>query len=231
MEDVQLVNSDIDPSCAIYRGARVKNATLGAGCVVGNFSRVDDSVLAFKTRIDRNNHIFQSRLGRYTYTGMNTVIMHAEIGAFTSISWNVSIGGANHDFNRVAQHSFLYNVHDELRPDNAAVPYDRFAEPVQVGCDVWIAAGAVITRGVRIGHGAVIGANAVVTKDVEPYSVVVGSPARVIKKRFADDIVAALLELQWWDWPSTKITEHFAQLSSAPELDTLRRLSNENRND
>ncbi|WP_157981048.1 DapH/DapD/GlmU-related protein [Pseudidiomarina insulisalsae] len=209
----------------------MKQSTLGEGCVVGNFSRVDYTELAHKTRIDRNNHIFQAKLGRFSYTGINTVIMHATIGDFTSISWNVSIGGADHDYQRMTQHSFLYSDHDGIRPPEQAIAYDRFTKPITIGSDVWIAAGAVITRGVTIGHGAAIGANAVITRDVEPYTIVVGAPAKAIKKRFSDEIIAALLELQWWNWPVEKIKQHYDLLANKPELSALQQLLRENKND
>jgi len=172
--DYQLIESKVSETAKIYPGARVKASQLAMNTIVGNFSRVDGSVLADYCRIDRNNHIYCTSLGRYSYTGMGTVIMHAEIGAFCSISWGVSIGGADHDYTRMTQHSFLYNIYDKIRPNDVTVPYDRFSAPVTVGNDVWIAAGAVITRGVTINDGAVIGANAVVTKDVPPYAIVGG---------------------------------------------------------
>nr|WP_246566018.1 CatB-related O-acetyltransferase [Tissierella simiarum] len=69
-----------------------------------------------------------------------------------------------------------------------------------IGNDVWIGSNAVILRGVKVGNGAVIGAGAIVTKDVEPYSIVVGNPARVIKKRFSEQIIESLEKIQWWNW-------------------------------
>lgn len=226
--DYQVIESIIDPSASIYAGARVQKSTLGAHVVVGNFSRVDFCQLASRVRIDRNNHIFQSCIGRSTYTGMNTVLMHATIGSFCSISWNVSVGGANHDYTRVAQHSFLYNNKDNLRPDNKEIPYDRFSEPLNIGSDVWVAAGAVILRGVNIGDGAVIGANSVVTREVPPYAVVAGSPARIIKQRFEDKIVELLLELKWWEWDDSKIQDNFDILSSEPDFRRLNSFLNGN---
>ena len=224
MSEKNIIDSVLDESAEVFFKSRVKNSVLKANTIVGDFSRVDYSELGEKVRIDRNNHIYQSSLSRFSYTGMNTVIMHSSIGAFTSISWNVSIGGADHDYSRMTQHSFLYNTVDNIRPDLETIAYDRFNKAVTIGCDVWIAAGAVITRGVTIGNGAVIGANAVVTKDVPPYAIAVGSPAKVIKYRFSSDIISILLQLKWWDWSDDKLKKYYDVVSQAPDIKTLKLL-------
>ena len=87
---------------------------------------------------------------------------------------------------------------------------------VIIGNDVWICYGATILSGVKIGHGAVIGARAVVTKDVEPYAVVAGNPAREIKKRFTPKQIQKLLDIAWWDWPEEKIRENIKMLCNVP---------------
>lgn len=86
---------------------------------------------------------------------------------------------------------------------------------ILVGHDVWIGAGAKILSGVRIGHGSVVGAYAVVARDVRPYAVVVGSPAREVRRRFTDEQVDALLRIAWWDWPAEEVGERAALLSSS----------------
>lgn len=222
--DYQSIDSSVDPSACVYLGARLKHSTLAPHVVVGNYSRVDFSHLEHRVRIDRGNHLYHVLLGKHSYTGINTVLMHVNIGSFCSISWNVSIGGPNHDFRRVSQHSFLYNDHDNLRPASTAIPYDRFSESLTIGNDVWVAAGAVVTRGVKIGDGAVIGANAVVTNDVPPYAIVAGSPAKVLRFRFGTEIIDLLLRLKWWNWDEAKIKENFDMLSVQPDADRLRLL-------
>jgi acetyltransferase-like isoleucine patch superfamily enzyme len=222
--DYQIINSEIADTASIYQGARIQSSQLKQNTIVGNFSRVDFSCLGDFCRVDRNNHLFKITLGRYSYTGMNAVIMHSNIGAFCSISWNVSIGGANHDYTRIAQHSFLYNIYDNIRPESTDVPYDRFQLPVTIGNDVWIGSGAVIMRGVLVGDGAVIGANSVVTNDVPPYAIVVGSPARVIKYRFKPEVIELLLKLKWWSWPIDKIKANFILLSNQPDIKNLQEM-------
>ncbi len=99
---------------------------------------------------------------------------------------------------------------------------------VVIGNDVWIGHGATILSGVTIGHGAVIGACAVVTKDVPPYGIVVGTPARLVRKRFSDENIAILLNLRWWDWPEEKIDQarhllHSGDIAGLVKFSALKR--------
>ena len=104
--------------------------------------------------------------------------------------------------------------------ENLTAAWDNRGDIV-VGNDVWIGYEAVILAGVTIGDGAVIGARAVVTKDVPPYTIVGGVPARPIRKRFSDENIARLLELKWWDWPEERIAANLEAIQSG-EIDRLR---------
>lgn len=211
----------LHPTVVTYRDSSVSGTEADENVTIGDFSKVVDSSISCAVRIDRNNGVYSSSIGRYSYTGKNTIIMHADIGAFCSISWNVTIGGANHDYKRICQHSMLYDEQSGIRPDDIDTCYDRFSDPLIIGNDVWIAAGAVITRGITIGDGAVIAANAVVTQNVPPYAIVAGSPAKTIKYRFTPEIIELLAQLRWWQWPVEKIKQHYTLLSEQPERDTL----------
>ena len=92
-----------------------------------------------------------------------------------------------------------------------------------IGNDVWIGNSATIMPGVKIGHGAIIGTNALVTKDVAPYTIVGGNPGKLIRNRFEQKTIDFLLELAWWDWPIEKITKHVNAIASG-NLETLRAL-------
>ena len=91
---------------------------------------------------------------------------------------------------------------------------------IVIGNDVWIGWGATVLSGVTIGNGAVVAANATVTKDVRPYAIVVGNPAKEIGRRFSDEQVEALLRIRWWDWPTAKVREH-VDLLSQPDIDAF----------
>lgn len=115
-------------------------------------------------------------------------------------------------------------------PFTASAPYDFSSDwprakgmggyplgkgDVMIGNDVWIGYGATILSGVTIGDGAVVAARAVVTRDVEPYAIVAGNPARVVRKRFDDDTIRALLQIRWWDWPVHRIQENVRELATS----------------
>lgn len=191
-----------------YNGAKVKDSYIGDSCVVGEFSRVYNSELDNYVKIDRNNFILKSKIGYCSYTGQFTNIMNATVGKFCSISWGVTIGGGEHDYHKITTHDFLYNTNSHL---NIGIEgYKRFSKLMKIGNDVWIGTNSTICRGVCIGDGAVIGANSVVTKDVPPYAIVAGCPARIVKYRFDKTIIERLLNLRWWDFPDHKIKENFS---------------------
>ncbi|WP_262269054.1 MULTISPECIES: type B chloramphenicol O-acetyltransferase [Microvirga] len=130
------------------------------------------------------------------------------IGSFCSIATGATFmmhGNQGHRRDWISTFPFFYMNGDEA----FGAPQDPFlpAGDTVVGSDVWIGAEAMIMPGVRIGHGAIVGSRAVVTRDVEPYAIVVGNPARMTRKRFCDDEIAMLLEMAWWDWPLERIRE------------------------
>ncbi len=141
-------------------------------------------------------------VGAFSYINVGCVLYaNSHLGRFCSVGRNVEMGLALHPVDHLSTHPFqcAKSLFMDL-PDYAEVqrvPW-RFHAPTRIGHDVWIGAKACIVSGVTVGTGAVIAAGAVVTKDVEPYTIVGGVPAKPIKKRFDDDTIAALLETQWW---------------------------------
>ncbi len=129
------------------------------------------------------------------------------IGRYCCISGDIDWGGEAHPMDWVSTFPLTYDenplpgVGNFFRSQGVSIerePFESSVRPIVIGNDVWIGRGAFISGGVRIGDGAVIAARAVVTKDVPPYAIVGGTPARVIRMRFSDDIVARLLKTQWW---------------------------------
>ena len=135
-------------------------------------------------------------IGRNSYISEFTHISQGvTIGSFTSIGNLCTIGAHSHPLDKLTTFPFV-----ELLKESGY-------KETTIGSDVWIGSNSVILAGVTVGHGAVIGAGAVVTKDVPPYAVVVGNPAKVRRYRFAPSLIASLLETRWWDLPAKEIRE------------------------
>ncbi|MDD2205800.1 MAG: type B chloramphenicol O-acetyltransferase [Aminobacterium sp.] len=143
------------------------------------------------------------------------------IGSFCSIGSGASFimaGNQGHRYDWITTFPFFYTqdeyTHNEkFAFSEACDGYAPMGDTV-IGSDVWIGSEAMIMPGVKIGHGAVIGSRALVTKDVTPYSIVGGNPARFIRKRFSDEEVTMLLEMTWWEWPLEQIKENMHLLCS-----------------
>jgi virginiamycin A acetyltransferase len=220
----EVLQSQLLESASVYRMARIKASVLGKHCSVGDGACVDFSEVGDRVRIGRYNHLLHVEIGTRSFTGPHTVLIKSRIGKYCSLSWGVTVGGGEHDYTRLSTHSFLYSDYDGLRPAAEPPTYDRFAAPCTVGSDVWIAASATILRGVKVGDGAVVAANAVVTRDVPPYALVAGVPARVMKLRFQENVIERLLEIRWWDFPDALIRDNFEFFVRTPDDATLRRL-------
>ena len=157
-------------------------------------------------------------IGDYTY-GVPIVHTYSsrtklKIGKYCSIADQVTILlGGNHRLYWATTYPFTWLL-DEW-PEAEGMPCHMSSEgDVVIGNDVWIGQEAFILSGVTIGHGAVVGARAVVAEDVEPYSIVAGNPARLVRKRFDDKVIERLLEMAWWDWPVEKIRKNLHLLCS-----------------
>ncbi len=162
-------------------------------------------------------------VGDFSYLERHSEGIYADIGRFCSIAANVRINALEHPMERLTMHKISYRPNEYFRFQgiDSAFRARRQAKRVSIGHDVWIGHGAVIMPAIKIGHGAVVGANAVVTKDVAPYMIVAGNPARVIRPRFPEEIAARLLQLTWWDWPLDTIFEAIPDIQSLSIEDFL----------
>lgn len=214
-----------DESVILYKDASVEHSTIEAHSVVGDFSRVRNSQLGEYCRIDRQNFLLNVSMGKRTYTGPWNMIFHAKIGAYCSISYGVTIGAPEHNYHRMSTHPFIYDSKYGVFPDDSNIRDERFEKPIEIGNDVWIGANSTILRGVKVGDGAVIAANAVVTRDVLPYAIVAGVPARVVKFRFPNEVIDRLLELHWWEWDDERLERNASILKSEITLEKLNQIA------
>jgi acetyltransferase-like isoleucine patch superfamily enzyme len=169
-------------------------------------------------------------IGEYTYGIPNvspSLGSRLRIGKFCAIPWDVSIElRGDHRMSHVTTYPFHVFADDwpgarNLREEDVGAVSKG---DVIIGNDVWFGFGVTILSGVKIGDGAAIGAKSVVTKDVAPYSIVAGNPARVIGKRFDDETIRKLLEIRWWDWPIEKINNN-VHIICSDNVDELIRVS------
>lgn len=169
----------------IHEGCSVTESDFGAYVEIGAGSRVAYSVF-----------------GDYSYCDRLADIANASIGKFANIASLSRIGATDHSLHTAACHHFLYRSNeywDDAEPDPEFFAHRRSRRTV-IGHDTWIGAGAMVKPEVTLGHGAVVAAGAIVTKDVPPYTIVAGNPARVLRLRQPKDIADRLIELAWWDW-------------------------------
>lgn len=176
----------------VYLNAVVKDPSI----VVGDYTIYNDFIS------DPRQFVQNNVLYHYPINHERLII-----GKFCSIACGVKFlfNCANHTLKSLSTYTFPLFYEDwELEKSNVASAWDNKGDIV-IGNDVWIGLEAVILAGVKIGDGAIIGTRAVVTKDVPPYSIVGGIPAKVIRKRYSPDIIEQLLSLRWWDWTKDRI--------------------------
>ena len=191
----------ISDTAKIYKDVIIKESNIYDYSSIGDYSIIRYSNISNYVEIGRRNTIDTVDIGKSTYTGEFCTIKHCQIGKYCSISWNVSIGGANHQMERLSTIPLHRVFHEQVFES-----YKSFEdEKLVIGNDVWIASNVCILRGVSIGDGAIIGAGSVVTKDVPPYAIVCGVPAKIIKYRFNDNIIKELLKISWWDLSDDKL--------------------------
>lgn len=172
---------------------------IGRSVSISDKARVVKSTLRDYARVKDYAELTNSTLGEYSYLAQFSIVNKTEVGKFCSIGHGAYIGLWEHNM-VVSTHSFyLYESSGGFV--KGYKDYDKCAVSTYIGSDVWVGANSVILKGKRIGDGAIVGAGAVVTKDVPPYAITVGNPAKIIKYRFAPEEIDFLLKSQWWDYP------------------------------
>lgn len=183
----------------------LKNAITDPSIMVGDYTMYNDFVND-PVGFEKNNVLYHYPINHD----------HLIIGKFCSIACGAKFlfNSANHTLSSLSTYPFpLFFEEWGLEKGNVGASWDNKGDIV-IGNDVWIGYEAVILAGVTIGDGAVIGSRAVVTKDVPPYTIVGGVPAKIIRRRFDEDTVEELLRLRWWDWPEEMIRENITAIQS-----------------
>lgn len=180
------------------------------------FAAIRNSTIHKTSKVESGSHFINSVMERHSFCGYDCEITNTEIGSFCSIANGVIIGGGMHPVNWISTSPVFYSGKDSVKEKYYS--HER-AHPkkVTIGHDVWIGQNVLIKQGVTIGTGAVVGMGSIVTKDVEPYAIVAGNPAAILRFRFCNSIIDSLLESQWWNCDDSIIKEA-AKFAKEPEL-------------
>lgn len=206
------MKSDIYPRTNDSQTVYLKNVITDPSITVGDYTMYNDFVNG-PVMFEKNNVLYHYPINKD----------RLNIGKFCSIACGAKFifTSANHTQKSLSTYPFpLFFAEWGLDVADITSAWDNKGD-INIGNDVWIGYEAVILQGVTVGDGAIIGARAVVTKDVEPYTVVAGVPAKPIKKRFPDGVISRLAALCWWDWDYPKIKENIAAIMSG-EIDAIK---------
>lgn len=188
------------------------------GPAIGRDCEIHDSRLGRFTEVGDGTRLLHTTLGDYSYVERYGDIANAEIGKFANIASFVRIGPTDHPLNTASLHHFLYrsSKYWPEEADDESFFAHRRSRIARIGHDTWIGHGAVVKPDVTVGHGAVVAAGAVVTKDVLPYAIVAGVPARPLRDRQPPAIANRLLALAWWDWSHERLREALPDFRALP---------------
>jgi virginiamycin A acetyltransferase len=201
------------PNANIKAVCYIKNLPGRANVEIGDYTYYSDN---HRSPEDFYEHIQH----HYEFLGDKLII-----GKFCAIAENISfiMNGANHRMDGLTTYPFnIFGGGWEAH--TPAIEQLPFKGDIVIGNDVWIGQNVTIMPGVRIGDGAIIAANSTVTKTIEPYAIAGGNPAKLIKKRFSNEMIDLLLTLQWWNWDEKRLAENLGQLVSAHDIDTVKKL-------
>lgn len=176
---------------------------------------ISGSSIDASSKVESGSAVIDSTFGRHSFCGYDCTIVACDVGAFCSIASGVVIGGARHPIEYASTSPVFLSHKDSVKKKYSRHVYS-WSPRTRIGNDVWIGERALIKGGVTIGDGAVVGMGSIVTKDVPPYTIVAGNPAKIIRVRFAPEISEAMLRLRWWNLPDDELTA-IAPLFRDPE--------------
>jgi len=194
-------------------GGAAESAGAGKAAKIPRTSKIDatarlrDVVVGDWVEIHKAVQAEYATIGDYSYLQEYVAVADTTIGKFVAIAACVRIGPPDHPMDRISQHRFSY-VPEYYWPDETrdhAFFAQRRGQRCTIGNDVWIGHGVTVLSGITVGNGAVLAAGAVVTRDVAPYTIVAGVPAKPLRRRFPEAIASRIERLAWWDWPDERI--------------------------
>jgi phosphonate metabolism protein (transferase hexapeptide repeat family) len=179
---------------------------------------VTDTQFGRYVEIGRATRLAHSEIGDYSYCDRWCDIANSQVGKFSNIAASVRIGATDHPMEKASLHHFHYRAGDYF--DGAEDDADWFAlrrsRRTVIGHDTWLGHDAQVRPEVTIGHGAVVAGGAIVTRDVAPYMIVAGIPAKPLRRRFSESIAARMEELAWWDWPHDRLHASLKDFQTLP---------------
>ncbi|PSR52062.1 acetyltransferase [Adhaeribacter arboris] len=175
-------------------------------------SIVQQCDLGENVRVSKHSYCYNTKVGAYSYFSGYNLIVNSNIGKFCSVGLYVSICPGKHPTSTfVSTSPVFYSLN---KPTFSSYQAFKEAGSVEIGHDVWIGSNAVILDDIKIGHGAIIAAGSIVSRDVEPYTIVGGVPAKFIKKRFSDEVITKLLNSKWWDKSDDWLKENYESMQN-----------------
>lgn len=206
----------------LFRRRNLIKSIAGFSASPLSYATVDCQFEGFN-RLTGHAVLQDSRLGSGSYVNsarLNT----ARVGRFCSIGIDALVGLGDHPVDRIATHPAFYSPHDPIGLRWVTESSVNEQSLLTIGNDVWIGARAIVLGGLKIGDGAIVAAGAVVTKDVERYSIVAGTPARTIRMRFDQETCKQLIDMRWWDTPSLRLSMSAREIGAVPDRSTLKHL-------
>ena len=178
---------------------------------------IKNSKIHHTSKVSSATHLVNTTIDRYSFIGSNCTVIESEIGSFCSIADNVIIGGAAHPISWVSTSPVFHNGKNILKKNFSIHPFQTTKKTV-VGNDVWIGSNCLIKGGVSIASGSVIGMGSIVTKDVGPYEIWAGNPAKMIKKRFDETTIKNLINIEWWNWNDSDLKSNAQFMKNTSEF-------------
>jgi len=198
-------NSMLSTGIRVAPGAKVYNSEIGPGVIISENCLVTNSKFEKYVRLFRECWLWEVQIGAYSYIAPRAELSMTRIGRFCSIGARFQCSIGNHPTDFVSTSPVFFSILNQCGISFTDKELFKERIGIKIGNDVWIGHGVSIRDGVKIGNGAVIAAAAAVVKDVPDYAIVGGVPAKLIRYRFPDEIIAELLKIQWWNWSEEKL--------------------------